>query len=34
MTVDHYTAAVDTAILLLLLVWSWLDRHNIYFKEK
>lgn len=34
MTVDHYIAAVDTAILALLLVWAWMDRHNIYFKEK
>lgn len=33
MTIEHYTAAVDTAILVLLLVWAWLDRNNIYFKD-
>lgn len=34
MTVDHYTAVIDTLILLLLLGWSWMDRNNIYFKDK
>lgn len=34
MTVDHYVAVVDTCILGLLLVWSWMDRNNIYFKDK
>jgi hypothetical protein len=33
-TVDHYTAVIDTGILLLLLWWSWMDRNNIYFKKK
>jgi hypothetical protein len=34
MTVDHYTAFIDTCILVLLLAWSWMDRNNIYFKDK
>lgn len=34
MNVDIYTAIIDTAILILLLGWSWMDRNNIYFKEK
>lgn len=34
MSVDHYTAAVDTAILVLLLAWAALDRFNIYFGNK
>lgn len=34
MNIDHYVAAIDTSILLLLLAWSWMDRNNIYFKEK
>jgi hypothetical protein len=34
MTIDHYVAVVDTGILILLLVWSWMDRHNIYLKRK
>lgn len=34
MTVDHYMAIIDTGILTLLLVWSWMDRNNLYFKEK
>jgi hypothetical protein len=34
MNVDVYTAIIDTAILVLLLGWSWLDRHNIYFGKK
>jgi hypothetical protein len=33
MNVDHYTATVDTLILVLLLVWAWLDRNNIYFRK-
>lgn len=33
-TIDHYTAFIDTCILVLLLVWSWMDRNNIYFKSK
>ena len=32
--VDIYTAVIDTAIFVLLLGWSWLDRHNIYFKSR
>jgi hypothetical protein len=32
--VDIYTATIDTCILLLLLVWSYMDRNNIYFREK
>ena len=34
MNVDHYMAVVDTGILALLLVWSYMDRNNIYFKKK
>lgn len=34
MTVDHYMAIVDTGILVLLIVWSWMDRNQIYFKDK
>lgn len=34
MTVDHYMAIIDTCILVLLMGWSWMDRNNIYFKEK
>jgi len=34
MTIDLYTAIIDTGILVLLLVWSWMDRNNIYFKSK
>lgn len=34
MTIDHYVAIIDTAILILLLVWSWMDRNNIYFRDK
>jgi hypothetical protein len=30
---DIYSAIVDTAIFLLLVVWCWLDRHNIYFDK-
>jgi hypothetical protein len=32
--VDHYTACIDTGIFILLLVWAWMDRHNLYFKDK
>jgi hypothetical protein len=31
MTIDIYTAIVDTCILALLLGWSYMDRNNIYF---
>jgi hypothetical protein len=34
MRIETYTAIVDTCILLLLLVWSWMDRNNIYISEK
>lgn len=34
MTIDLYTAVIDTGILILLLAWSWMDRNNIYFKDK
>lgn len=34
MNIDHYVAFIDTSILVLLLVWSWMDRNNIYFKDK
>ena len=34
MTVDHYTAVIDTCIFVLLLVWSYLDRKQIYFDDK
>lgn len=34
MTVDHYMAIIDTGILALLIVWSWMDRNNIYLKDK
>jgi len=34
MTVELYTAIVDTCILVLLLGWSWMDRNNIYFRKK
>jgi hypothetical protein len=34
MTIDHYVAVIDTGILILLLLWSWMDRNNIYFKER
>jgi len=30
LNVDHYTATVDTLILVLLMVWAWMDRNNIY----
>jgi len=33
MSVDTYTAVIDTAILALLLAWSYIDRNNIYFKK-
>lgn len=33
MNVHTYTACVDTAILILLVAWCWLDRHNKYFDK-
>lgn len=33
MTVDIYTAIIDSCILLLLVVWSWMDRNNIYIRK-
>lgn len=32
--IDHYVAVVDTLILLLLLCWSYMDRKQIYLKNK
>lgn len=32
--IDIYVGVVDTAILTLLCVWAWMDRHNKYFKDK
>ena len=34
MTVEHYTAIIDTCILVQLLIWSYLDRKQIYFDDK
>lgn len=34
MSIDLYVAIIDTSILILLLVWSGLDRSNIYFRDK
>ncbi len=34
MTVVEYTAIIDTSILVLLLVWSFMDRFNIYLGGK
>lgn len=34
MLIDIYVAIIDTCILALLLAWSWMDRNNIYFKDK
>ena len=34
MNADIFIAIVDTLILLLLLAWSYMDRNNIYFKDK
>ena len=31
---DAYTALIDTGIFVLLLVWAWMDRNNIYLKDK
>jgi hypothetical protein len=28
---NEYTAVIDTIILIHLVIWCWLDRHNIYF---
>ena len=33
MNVDHYTAVIDTAILILLIGWMIMDRCNFYFKK-
>jgi hypothetical protein len=33
MSIDLYVAIVDTSILALLLVWSWMDRNNVYFSD-
>ncbi len=29
-----YTEIIDTIILIVLLIWSYLDRNNIYFNNK
>ena len=34
MSIEAYTAIIDTAILLLLLGWSIMDRCNIYLLDK
>ncbi len=34
MTLELYVAIVDTLILLILIVWSYMDRNNIYIKDK
>lgn len=34
MTVEQYTAVIDTCILVQLLIWSYLDRKQIYFGNK
>ena len=34
MTIELYNAVIDTCILVLLLVWSYLDRKQIYFDDK
>ncbi len=31
---DLYVAVIDTAIFVLLLVWSIMDRCNLYFRGK
>lgn len=33
MSIALYQALVDTAILALLLVWAYMDRHNIYLRK-
>jgi hypothetical protein len=30
-SIHTYTAGIDTAILVLLCIWAWMDRNNIYF---
>lgn len=32
--IEMYAAIIDTMILVLLLAWSWMDRNNIYFKDR
>lgn len=32
--IDLYVAVVDTAILVLLIGWSVMDRFNVYFRKK
>lgn len=34
MTWEIWIAIVDTAILILLAAWSWMDRNNIYLQKK
>lgn len=34
MTLDEYLAIVDTAILVVIVVWALLDRTNTYFRKK
>ena len=34
MTVDLYTAIIDTGIFILLLIWSYMDRNQIYLDKK
>ncbi len=34
MNVDIYVAIIDTLIFILLVGWSFMDRNNIYFKDK
>jgi hypothetical protein len=33
MTIDHYVAAVDTGIFVLLIVWAFMDRMQFYFRK-
>jgi hypothetical protein len=33
-SIDLYTAVIDTLIFVLLLAWSFMDRTNRYFREK
>ena len=34
MTIELYNAVIDTGIFVLLVAWSYLDRMQIYFKDK
>lgn len=34
MNIELYVAVIDTLILMLLVAWAYMDRHNIYFKRK